>query len=461
MSQERARPSIILRSGRLIDGMSSTPVERASVLVSGERIAAVGDEADRQARLLPPGSLLEFDATGRTILPGLIDAHCHIGFGDATHRENFYFYTSPESAALRAAFLARRVLRAGITTICDPIGVHGIGPALRDAIESGMAEGPRMMTAGRALTTRPGLGFPNRLYPEEGLAALFAVDGPDAAVAEIRRQANDGVDLIKILGTGELPAPGRRGTGEHPLLSLEELRAIVAAAHRLGLKTAMHARPAAAVADAAKAGIDWVYHASFMGEPEIELCLAHGTALCPTLTFLANAAEFGGAAGISDGFRDACRRELDAASENLARAYRAGVPMMCGTDSGLGLVPQGEWHAREIELFVTRLGLAPVAAISCATSTAARVLGLADDIGAVSPGKLADILVIDGDPVADIRVLQDHSRFALLMKSGQIIDRKKEPERRELRHESVRSIAARPLRRAHTLSTQNTKQEVS
>ncbi|MBM3573100.1 MAG: amidohydrolase family protein, partial [Alphaproteobacteria bacterium] len=216
---------------------------------------------------------------------------CHITYGDATNREELSFYTSPQYGALRAAHNARKVLRAGVTSMADPISISNIGVALRDGIRSGIVEGPRLVTAGRALSTAQASGYPNRLHPADGFASGVPLAGKDEIVREIRKQVNDGVDFIKVMGSCESTSGNSFDTKEYQTFSYGELETIMDEAHRLGRKVAVHARSGPAAADVARAGADWIFHCSFMTEKHLEVIHRTRRVICPTLTYLANAAD--------------------------------------------------------------------------------------------------------------------------------------------------------------------------
>ena len=414
------RKSYLITGGSLIDGTGASPRD-ASVLVVDDRIKAVGSAADEEVSHSPPGTVVHIDAAGGTLIPGLVDAHVHITYGDGNSREELYFYTTPQYGALRAAYNAKKVLRAGVTSISDPISSANIGVALRDAIRAGLTEGPRLVTAGRALSTANASGFPNHLARPEGFANGIAISSKDEAVREIRNQVNDGVDLIKIMASCESTSGNSYDTREFQTFTFPELNTMVEEAHRLGRKVAAHARSGPAAVDVARAGVDWLFHGSFMTEEHLEAVRETGTTICPTLTYLANAADFGPAFGGSQVFSDFCKRELDIASEILTTARKMGVPMMIGSEAGFSITPYGEWHARELELFVTLLGFTPLETIAIATGSNAKMLDLSET-GTIETGKLADLLVVDGDPLKDIRVLQDKSRFKMIMKGGRLVD---------------------------------------
>ena len=197
-------------------------------------------------------------------------------------------------------------------------------------------------------------------------------------------------------------------------------------AHRLGRRVTAHARNGQSVMDCVEAGIDWIMHADFMDERQADRLAASGIPCCPALTFTANIVDWGHIAGCSQARIDRFRRDLDKAVKNLSYAHRNGVKMMCGTDTGFAVTPYGEWHAREPELFVKLLGMSPLEAITCATRNSAVTVD-GGNLGTLETGKLADLLVVDGDPLAEIRILQDRERLHAIYLGGQAIDRTPQP----------------------------------
>ncbi len=414
--------SVLLRGGALIDGTGRPPLPQGAVLIEGDRIRAVGARGDveRGLDLGDPG-LRVIDADGKTVMPGLIDSHCHINYGEVETEEELDLYTPMEYRALRAAWNARKVLRAGVTSICDPGSTGLVAVAVRDAIEAGMFEGPRMTAAGRYLSTHQSLTdyFPTWIgVPETSSGVLTPTK--DDMVTQVRRQAKEGVDVIKIGGSGQ-SLFNVYASSEVEAFTLEELRVITVEAHRLGKKVTIHARSGRSASDAARAGVDWLQHASFMNDEDLDAVVRTGTPICPTWTLLANGVEWGREFGVPPALMDEFKRELEVGVKVMRRAHEAGVRLMIGTDSGFAITPYGEWHARELELFVRYLEISPLEAIVAATRNNTVSLRNGQDVGTLEVGKLADALVVDGDPLRDIRVLQDRSRLTVI-KGGQIVD---------------------------------------
>ena len=262
-----------------------TVIERGSVVTDGDRIAWVGPTAELPEEHRQSTNVV--DAAGATVLPGLLDAHMHISFGEAASEEELSLHTPPAYRAIRAAVDAAKVLAAGVTTACDPGGPRGIATAVRDAIDAGLVIGPRFAAAGRQITTQQGIGD-TLPAPLGDLPTAFGVvvRSHDDIVQEIRNEVKEGVDLVKIAGSGP-------GTEEHGAFTRAELDVAVAEAHRLGKPIAIHARSRAAVADAVAAGFDWIMHASFMDAATLDALLERDIPIVPAMTLLVNSLEAG------------------------------------------------------------------------------------------------------------------------------------------------------------------------
>ena len=277
-----------------------------------------------------------------------------------------------------------------------------------------------MASAGRYISTYNAIGSPWPTWMEHPPSS-FAVlcNTRDEMITEVRREVKEGVDIIKVAGDGDTLTNERTPAGS---LSLEDLKAIAEVTHRLGKRCTIHARSGQVAADAAKAGFDWIIHASFMDDRHLEQVLDRQTPICPTLSLLVNMLDWGPDLGLPDKILDGYKAEVEAASQGLSKAHKAGALIMAGTDTGQGPVPYGEWHAREMEHLMTYLGMTNMEAILAGTRNAAFSMNMQEDIGTLEEGKLADILVVDGDPLTDISVLQDRDRLKVIMKDGQIID---------------------------------------
>jgi imidazolonepropionase-like amidohydrolase len=419
--------------GKVIDGTLNAPIEHGAVATEGERIAWVGNAA-----ALPPqyasDAYRTIDLPGRSIMPGLIDGHTHISFGEARSEEELALYTPVEFRTLKAIWNAKKVLQAGVTSAFDAATTYNIAQSVRDAIDSGMFDGPRFAVSGKQLTSHQGLedSFPNGMEFPPGQAGVL-VKTRDDLVEQVRYQVKDNVDAIKVSGSNDsLITPDSL---DGSAFTYEEFKVIADEAHRLGKICTVHARSRDAITNAAKAGFDIIFHASFIDDEGIEWCLKNKCVIVPTLPLLVNILEASKAtAGMS--IASAFRAETDAAFENLPRAYRAGVPLIQGSESGWSPIPYGEWHAREMQIFVDHFGLTPLEAIHTGTLAPTRILKrFGSQVGKLEAGRYADILVIDGDPTADITLLQKPGRFDFIFKGGQPIDRTPPAPRKQMYYE--------------------------
>jgi imidazolonepropionase-like amidohydrolase len=405
--------------GRLVDGTGAPAVERDVVTVD-DRIVAVAPP-DQIPTLVSADVLREaqvIDARGMTVMPGLIDAHCHVTFDDVQSNDELFFHRPAPLAAVITAFNLPKLLLAGVTSMMDPDTVHGIGPQVRDAVNAGAIEGPRIATGVQALLTAVG-GTAGRLIPDDGEIGYAAVVNTiDDMVTATRRQIKYGADWIKIHATGSIPTH----QGELQVWTLDEMKAVCDTAHQLGVPVTAHCRSASSTRDAALAGVDLILHASFMDDEALDAVLDAGSAICPTFTFLANLADYGDKVGAGAGMADVFRGEIKATAATIRQAYDAGVAILCGSESGFALTPYGHWHAREMEVFVEVLGLTPLEAITCATKNNAIAMKMVGEIGVVALDHRADLIVVDGRPDDDVRVLQDRSRLRHVISRGCSVD---------------------------------------
>jgi imidazolonepropionase-like amidohydrolase len=430
--------AVHIRGGAVIDGTGAAPLAATDVLVDGDRIAAVGAPGSFE---VPPDALT-IDAAGATVMPGLIDAHCHITFDDVQSNDELFYHRPPTTAAMVTLFNLRKLLLAGVTGFMDPDTVMGIGPEIREVVESGAFPGPRISTGVQAMVTAVG-GTAGRLIPDGGKVGYAAVVTTiDEMVNETRRQIKYGADWIKIHATGSIP----NRSGELQVWTLDELKAVCDTAHALGVPVAAHCRNAESTRDAAIAGVDLILHASYVDDEGLQAIIDHGAAVCPTFTFLANLADYGDRVGAGVGMQEIFRGEIKATAAMMRTAYDEGVPILCGSESGFALTPYGHWHAREMEVFVEELGLSPVEAIACCTRNNAIAMRMEGELGEIAVGKRADVLVVAGDPSSDVTILQDRSNLRAVISRGVPVDLTQPwPERRRIPGEKVGNWAAESL----------------
>ena len=423
----------------MIDGTGAPARPDTAVLFEVDRIVAVGPEAVVSAAV----DAHIIDVSGCTVMPGLIDSHCHITFGEPASNDELFFHRPQSTAMLVAAFNVQKLLRAGVTGFLDADCIFDLGPALRDGIEAGIVEGPRMVSGLNALLTAAG-GTAGRLIPDSGHLGYAHVMGDrEEMVRTTRQQIKYGADWIKIHITGSLP----NSNGELTVWSLDELRAVTDTAHALDTPTVAHCRSAESTRLAALAGVDLILHASYLDTAAVEAVVEAGSAIAPTFTFLANLADHGHRVGSSTEQVDLFRGEIEATAGVLRSAFDAGVPILCGSESGFALTPYGHWHAREMQLLVDMMGLTPLEAISCATRNGAIALRRPlDSIGVIAPDSAADLIVVDGDPSVDVALLGDRRRISHVFSRGSAVDLDRPwPERQPLAGEKVGQWATQAL----------------
>ena len=417
-----------VRCGSLFTGRDDEALAGAALVFDGDGgILYAGPEAAAPRRAKADKLI---DHSTSFVMPGLIDVHTHLAYGNAKSEEDIDLYSPMEFRALRGMFFAQKVAASGYTAICSPGDSGQISLSIRNAIKAGLFDGPRVMAAGPYLTTHQGLTdwYPTWIgVPETSIGKL--VTNSNEAVEEVRRQVKNGVDCIKLA----LDGIQRRPDGELiAAFTQEETDIIVKESHRLGRKAIAHAVGREATLYAARAGVDLIFHGFDLDDECIAAMLQTGSALCPTLTHPRNMVDFtqphdpaylkGRVGQTEQRYRHGVAR--------LKKAVAAGVKFMTGTDSGFAITPYGEWHAKELELFVDDLGFSPASAMRAATETNAGFMTGGDRIGILEAGRAADFIVLDASPLADIRVLQDRRRLRTVYIAGKelkIADRPYDP----------------------------------
>jgi imidazolonepropionase-like amidohydrolase len=399
--------AVVIHAGHLLDVKTGKTLSNQTIVIQGDKIASV--KATSGDELLPTGATV-VELPNATVLPGLIDAHTHL-----TMTTNFGYSAlaiSIPREALYGARNARVTLDAGFTTVRN-VGASGFTDvALRDAINAGDVPGPRMLVSGPALGITGGHCDENLLPFEWHVQSEGVADGIEAVQRKTREVIKYGADLIKICATG-----GVLSHGDNPQAAqytLEEMKAIVADAHRLGRKVAAHAHGSQGILWASEAGVDSIEHGSYIDDAAIAEMKKNGTYLVPTLYlmdwFFENAEKIGTPPElIAKG-----HEVMPAARKNVARAFAAGVKIGFGTDAAV--YPHG-LNAHEFAVYV-KLGMTPLQAIQTATINDADLLGWSDKVGTIEPGKWADIVAVDGDPLADITTLE---RVKFVMKGGEVV----------------------------------------
>ncbi len=404
-SQQPAQRPIVVKAARALDARAGAMIDNAVIVIEGDRIKTIG------ANVAIPANAEVIDLGSKTVLPGLIDCHTHL-----TYEPNQMGYSSLGVSAPRSALTgaknARLTLEAGFTTVRNVGAVGYADVALRDAVNAGDVPGPRIVASGPSVGITGGHCDNNLLAPEFNHFSEGVADGAPSVMRKTREVIKYGADVIKICSTG-----GVLSLGTDPKASqytIEEMKVIVAEAHRLGRKVAAHAHGGDGIKLATLAGADSIEHGSYIDDEAIELMKEHGTYLVPTLYlgdwFLENHQRMGVPAPMAAKGKEV----IPIARKNIARAFAQGVPVAFGTDAAV--YPHG-LNGREFAVYV-KLGMTPIRAIQTATIHASKLLGWEDRIGAIEAGKYADLIAVNGDPTKDVTELE---RVKWVMKGGIIM----------------------------------------
>lgn len=402
MMKPNKMKSIALRKVLLIDGRGSAQ-ERMTVLIQDHRIAAVGP--DREISV-PQGAEIP-DVRGMTVLPGLIDCHVHLCLGAEADVVHAIERDPPAFTTLKASQSARHTLEAGFTTVRD-VGCrdHSIF-ALKRAIADGLLPGPRITAAGLAICMTGGHA---RFIGREA-------DGPVEVVTAVREQLAAGAEVVKFIASGGVLTPGT--SPECAQMTLEELTAGMAEARRAGRRVAAHAHGAEGMKNAIRAGTHSIEHATLMDEEAAGLMREYGVFMVPTLSALATTAACGLTCGIPESALTKAKSMQARHEASFKKAARAGINIALGTDAGTPFNYHGD-NAQELERMVA-LGMTPLEAIVAGTSAAAALLGLAQTLGTIEPGKDADLLVVDGNPLKRMTVLRVRDKLVGVMQAGRFV----------------------------------------
>jgi len=410
---------VIFTNVRILDGTGEYPYT-GEVTVQGNRIKQVTKGSSRLNGGGGMGGQTVIDGMGATLMPGLCDAHLHLSWNNAPGIDPIQMMP-PEEHTLVTAQMAKLVLDAGFTMGCGAAAAKPrLDVVVRNAINKGMIPGPRYRAAGPEITTVGGLGdsAPSHI-PHEGLNLGIVVSGPEEVRRTVRTLIKYGVDSIKLNLSGE-EITGM-GAEETPMAE-EEVAMAVREAKARGLVLAAHARSSGSVIQCVRHGIQNIYHASFANEEALDMLEANKDKhfVAPGLAWLINTARHAGEWGIKPGspLTIAYERELEHAVESCKKMHKRGIRVLIGGDYGFAWTPQGT-NAKDLEIFVDMLGFSPMEAIIAATKLGGQIMMRGDELGMIKPGYLADMLLVDGDPIANIRVLQDKARLIAIMKDGQ------------------------------------------
>jgi imidazolonepropionase-like amidohydrolase len=400
-----AAETIFVTAARMVDPASGRASANPAILIENGKIAAIGTAAT----LTAPAGATVVDLGPRTILPGLIDMHVHLTSPATKGRGYDRFAFSRDRATVWAVKHARETLLAGFTTVRD-VGSEYEMLAVRDAINEGEIPGPRIFAAGPPVGIVGGhCSDENYLPPDEERTGTGVATGPWEMREKVRRNIKFGVDLIKTCSTGGVFSKGTLLGA--PQATIEELKAIVDEAHMRGLKVASHAHGVIGVKNAIAAGVDTIEHASFLDDEAIRMAKARGTFLSMDIYNTEFTLAEGEKLGVPQESLDKERAVGGVQRESFAKAAKSGAKMVFGTDAGI--YPHGD-NAKQFAVMV-RYGMTPLQAIRAATTTAADALGRSGELGCLAVGCAADLIAVDGDPLADVTALE---RVRFVMKDG-------------------------------------------
>ncbi len=408
--------TLVIRNGQLVDGNGGPPVSDATVMAIDGRITFAG--ASSSAPAIGPDAKI-VDARGGTILPGLVEAHFHPTYFNVAALEDLDIKYPVEYVTLLAAANARLALECGYTSARSGGSLFNIDVWLKKAIESDIALGPRMATSGREICGVGGLMDWNPDFRKIGMEGLvLLINGPVEARSAVRKLVKDGIEWVKTYPTGDAAAPD---TNDHHTLCMtfEEMHAVVGTAHNHGLKVTGHCRATEGIKNALKAGYDAIEHGTFMDDECMDLLLERDVPCVPALYFEYASIQLGPSFGMSQQVIDGHQETLDGGAESARRILKAGGTLGMGGDYGFAWNPHGD-YARELSFFVNFVGFTPMEVLTCATKNGAKILGRSHELGTIEVGKLADFLIVDGDPLSDITLLEDRSRFIAVIQGGLI-----------------------------------------
>jgi len=406
-------PRLVLDGARVVVG-DGTVLERATVVVEGDRIASVGDGV--------PGGSRPDDRTvplgGRTVMPGMVNCHFHATYHNLGASPAPFGLEEPVAMqSVRAVVNLEKLVRAGFTGAVSAGAPFAIDASMKAAIDRRLIVGPRLVPCSRDISSTGHAGdrsFPNH-WDVGALGAIRRSDGADEFRRSVRLEIKEGAEMIKVFVTG---GHGTVGPREQTEVTRDELGAAVEAAHQRGARLRGHIANKEALLMALDLGIDIVDHGDGLDAECIDRLLAADTPLVPSMLFPARFLD--SMAGVSLGFTDDLRHDLEAMAAVLPEANRAGVRLVLGDDFGAINFPHGP-YADELAYYVDDIGIPALDVLTWATRNGAEVLGRGDELGTVTAGKLADILVVDGDPVTDIGVLRDPVALLAVLIGGRAV----------------------------------------
>jgi imidazolonepropionase-like amidohydrolase len=411
------------KNAYLIDGTGREPVT-GGLVVEGDKIKQLGD-IDPE---LNGNDTQVIDLAGRTLMPGMILSHVHLSYNHVKDLPDLDLRQPPEVSTIAAVCNARTMLDCGYTAGLSAGALHMVDLHIRNAINAGQIPGPRLLAAGRDICQTGGMLDWNPSWLRLGMEGLGVfVDGPWEVRKAVRQMVKDGADMIKMYITGEGLLLECQQT--ELTCTQEEVDVMAEEAHRRQRLCSVHARSAASCQMAARAGVDLIDHATFIDDATLDLIAEKGCFVAPGLDYIVSTLDYAKQGGFPwlgsyQNFMDKTHyeEELEAAIENIAKARRRGIKVLIGSDFGFYWCPHGT-YGRELTHLVKLVGYQPMDALVAATKLGAEAMRMQDRIGTLEAGKLADLIVVDGNPLADVSILEDRKKITHVMKGGQFFRR--------------------------------------
>lgn len=404
----------VIENGQVVDGTGCPALRDGAVVIEQGKLTYVGEKAG-----LPPTAphVKRIDAGGGTIMPGLVEAHFHPTYFNVAELQDLDIKYPVEYVTLLAAANARLALECGYTAARSGGSLFNIDVWLKKAIENDLMPGPRLASSGREICGAAGLMDWNPDFRKIGMEGLvLIVNGANEARAAVRKLVKDGVEWVKTYPTGDAAAPD---VNDHHTLCMtfEEMHAVVQTAHNHGLKVTGHCRATEGIKNALQAGYDAVEHGTFMDRETMDLLLKRDVPVVPALYFEKASIDFGPQFGMSQAVIDGHQETLDGGAESARWILREGGRLGMGGDYGFAWNPHGD-YAKELTFFVNYVGFSPLDTIKCATKHGAEIMGRGTEFGTLEVGKLADVLVVPGDVLNDISILERRENFIAVIQGG-------------------------------------------
>jgi len=409
-----ATGTTIIFNGQLFDGTGASPVPDAALVIEDGRIAYAGPA---KAAPTAPSDARRIDARSGTIMPGLVEAHYHATYFNIEKLEDLDIKYPVEYVSLLASVNCKLALECGYTAARSGGCLFNCDVWLKKAIEEDLIPGPRLVASGREICSAGGLMDWNPDFRKIGMDGLvFCINGVEDARKAVRSLVKDGVEWVKTYPTGDAAWPDQND--HHTLcMTFEEMHAVVATAHNHKLKVTGHCRATEGIKNALRAGYDSIEHATFIDDEGLELLLKRDVPVVPGLYFEQASVVRGKEFGLPQRVIDGHQETLEGGAASYRKILKAGGRIGMGGDYGFGWNPHGD-YAKELSFFVNYVGFSPLETLKCATKTGAEIMGRSADLGTLEPGKLADVLVVDGDVVKNIALLEDRQNLLAVLQGG-------------------------------------------